>query len=127
MAPQPPSPAGTLGGMGGASLGARTNKSGLTFDHILGRLQSELMKSREVGAELSGLTNAMNDIQDTLGGSVVRSLPSQHQVFFADVSCQICFSTAGTTTTLPASAPSRPTRAPRRCCPSTSKQVPKPS
>jgi hypothetical protein len=74
MSQQPPSPAGTLGGMGGGSLGGRATKSGLTFDHILGRLQNELQKSREVGAELNGLTSAMNDIQDTLGGGVVSLL-----------------------------------------------------
>jgi hypothetical protein len=46
-------------------------KSGLTFDHILSRLQNELQKSRETGAELHGLTGAMSDIQDTLGGAMV--------------------------------------------------------
>ena len=46
-------------------------KSGLTFDHILSRLQGELQKSRETGAELHSLTGAMGDIQDTLSGSLV--------------------------------------------------------
>ena len=46
-------------------------KSGLIFDHILSRLQGELQKSRETGAELPNLTGAMNDIHDTLGGSLV--------------------------------------------------------
>jgi hypothetical protein len=46
----------------------------LTFDHILSRLQGELQKSRETGAELHNLTGAMTDIHDTLGGSLVSLL-----------------------------------------------------
>lgn len=45
-------------------------KSGLTFDHILSRLQSELSKSRETTQELHGLSGTMNEINDTLGGVV---------------------------------------------------------
>ncbi|KAG9005284.1 hypothetical protein FRB93_009838 [Tulasnella sp. JGI-2019a] len=56
-----------LGGMGAP----RAGKSGLTFDHILSRLQTELAKSRETGSELNQLTGTMVDIQDTLGGSLV--------------------------------------------------------
>jgi hypothetical protein len=37
-------------------------KSRLNFDHILSRLQGELWKIRETGAELHNLTSAMNDI-----------------------------------------------------------------
>ena len=62
-----------LGGMGG--MGSRSvrppGKSGLTFDHILSRLQGELQRSCEMGAELHNLTGAMNDIHDMLGGSLV--------------------------------------------------------
>ncbi|KAF9259932.1 hypothetical protein L218DRAFT_907825 [Marasmius fiardii PR-910] len=54
-----------MGGMGGSMR--PPGKSGLTFDHILTRLQGELQKSRETGAELHTLTSAMNDIHDTLG------------------------------------------------------------
>lgn len=62
-----------LVGMGGMGGGARPpGKGGLTFDHILSRLQGELQKSRETGAELHSLTNAMNDIHETLGGNIVR-------------------------------------------------------
>lgn len=62
-----------LVGMGGLGGGARQpGKSGLTFDHILSRLQGELQKSRETGAELHSLTGAMNDIHETLGGNLVR-------------------------------------------------------
>jgi hypothetical protein len=46
-------------------------KSGLTFDHILSRLQGELQKSRETGAELQGLNGAMGDISETLSGVLV--------------------------------------------------------
>ncbi|EED83830.1 predicted protein [Postia placenta Mad-698-R] len=45
-------------------------KSGLTFDHVLSRLQSELQKSRNTGAELHSLTSVMNEIHDTLGGNL---------------------------------------------------------
>ncbi|KAJ3785861.1 hypothetical protein GGU10DRAFT_312210 [Lentinula aff. detonsa] len=55
-----------MGGMGGSMR--PPGKSGLTFDHILNRLQGELQKSRETGAELHTLTGAMNEIHDTLGG-----------------------------------------------------------
>jgi hypothetical protein len=41
------------------------------LDHLLSRLQEELQKSRETGAELHNLMGAMNDIHDTLGGSLV--------------------------------------------------------
>ncbi|KAG9006813.1 hypothetical protein FRB94_000409 [Tulasnella sp. JGI-2019a] len=60
-----------LGGMGAP----RAGKSGLTFDHILSRLQTELAKSRETGSELNQLTGTMVDIQDTLGGSLPSNLP----------------------------------------------------
>jgi hypothetical protein len=64
-----------MGGMGAGSVRA-PGKSGLTFDHILSRLQGELQKSRETGAELHNLTGAMNDIHDTLGGSLVSPFKS---------------------------------------------------
>ncbi|KAG2355594.1 hypothetical protein BDR07DRAFT_1453736 [Suillus spraguei] len=58
-----------------AAVCGHQEKNGLTFDHILSRLQSELQKSRETGAELHSLSTAMNDIHDTLGGSVPQNLP----------------------------------------------------
>jgi hypothetical protein len=58
---------GGMGGMGGGSI-RPPGKSGLTFDHILGQLQG---KSWETGVEPHNLTGAMNDIHDTLGGSLV--------------------------------------------------------
>ena len=67
-----------LVGMGGMGGNARPpGKSGLTFDHILSRLQGELQKSRETGAELHGLQNAMSDIHETLGGNVVSCIPAE--------------------------------------------------
>ncbi|KAH0835052.1 hypothetical protein J3R83DRAFT_10790 [Lanmaoa asiatica] len=65
-----------LGGMGGMGGSMRPpGKSGLSFDHILSRLQGELQKSRETGAELHSLTTAMNDIHDTLGGTIPPNIP----------------------------------------------------
>ncbi|KAJ7625406.1 hypothetical protein B0H17DRAFT_907641, partial [Mycena rosella] len=62
-----------MGGMGGSMR--PPGKSGLTFDHILSRLQGELTKSRETGQDLQTLSGAMNEIQDTLGGSLPPALP----------------------------------------------------
>lgn len=64
---------GVMGGMGGSVR--PPGKSGLSFDHILSRLQGELLKSRETGAELHSITTTMNELQDTLGGSLPPSLP----------------------------------------------------
>ncbi len=57
-----------MGGMGGSMR--PPGKSGLTFEHILSRLQGELQKSRETGAELGALTGAMGEIGEVLGGRV---------------------------------------------------------
>ncbi|CAA7269362.1 unnamed protein product [Cyclocybe aegerita] len=62
-----------LGGMGGMRP---PGKTGLSFEVVLSRLQGELQKSRETGAELTSLTGAMGDICDTLGGNVPSALPS---------------------------------------------------
>ena len=59
-----------MGGIGGGSA-RPPGKNGLTFDHILSRLQGELQKSQEMGAELHNLTGAMTDIHGALGGSFV--------------------------------------------------------
>ncbi|KAI6132396.1 hypothetical protein EV401DRAFT_1917556 [Pisolithus croceorrhizus] len=64
---------GVMGGMGGSVR--PPGKSGLSFDHILSRLQGELLKSRETGAELHSITTTMNELQDTLGGALPPSLP----------------------------------------------------
>jgi hypothetical protein len=46
-------------------------KSGLSFDLIFSRLQGEVQKSKDIGAELQNLTTALDEIQDTLGGLLV--------------------------------------------------------
>ncbi|KAL0958532.1 hypothetical protein HGRIS_000673 [Hohenbuehelia grisea] len=74
---RPPIQQPGIAGMG--SLGGSMRppgKSGLTFDHILSRLQGELQKSRDTGAELHNLNSAMNEIHDTLGGSLPQNLPA---------------------------------------------------
>ncbi|KIM76538.1 hypothetical protein PILCRDRAFT_645865 [Piloderma croceum F 1598] len=50
-------------------------KSALIFDYILSRFQGELQKSRETGASLQNLTGPIDDIHDTLGGSLPSNLP----------------------------------------------------
>ncbi|KAJ7208063.1 hypothetical protein GGX14DRAFT_455387 [Mycena pura] len=71
--PQMPQGLNGMGGMGGSMR--PPGKSGLTFDHILSRLQGELNKSRETGQDLQTLSGAMNEIQDTIGGSLPPNLP----------------------------------------------------
>ena len=44
------------------------------FDHILSCLQAELQKGSETGAELHSLTGVMNDIHETFGGNLVRTI-----------------------------------------------------
>ena len=61
-----------MGDMGGSMR--PPGKSSLTFDHILSRLQGELGKSRETGAELHSFNSSMNKIHDTLGGTLVSYL-----------------------------------------------------
>jgi hypothetical protein len=89
-----------LGGMGGSMR--PPSKNGLTFEHILSRLQGELQKSRETGAELHSLSTAMNDIHDTLGGSVPQNLPHFPQ------SLPPVRSQQTSTTAAPVPAPSAP-------------------
>ncbi|KAJ7475237.1 hypothetical protein B0H11DRAFT_1728056 [Mycena galericulata] len=73
---RPQMPQQGLNGMGGMGGSMRPpGKSGLTFDHILSRLQGELTKSRETGQDLQTLSGAMNEIQDTLGGSLPANVP----------------------------------------------------
>jgi hypothetical protein len=86
--PQPPQQG--LAGMGGMGGSMRPpGKSGLSFDVILSRLQGELQKSRETGAELNTLTGAMNDIHETLGGGgpvcIGHIFPVDYRVHDADL------------------------------------------
>lgn len=68
-----------LGGMGGVRP---PGKTGLSFDVILSRLQGELQKSRETGAELNSLTGTMNEIHDTLGGNPVSLSSYVHRLSY---------------------------------------------
>lgn len=74
LVPGPTTPA-TVSSAGLGSMGAPAGrpKTGLTFEHILSRLQSGLIQSRETGQELGRLGEQMNDIGDTLSGNNVRS------------------------------------------------------
>jgi len=64
-------PAG-MGGLG--STGRQAPRTGgLSFDHILQRLQGELIKTRETGAELGAVANAIGEIGDVMAGGVCPS------------------------------------------------------
>ena len=66
----------------GAEGGLRRGKhpGGMSFDHILSKLQNELAKSRETNNELGGLATTFSDIHETLGGGLVS--PSYRRVAF---------------------------------------------
>ena len=65
-----------LTGMGGMGGNIRPpGKSGLSFELIFSRLQGELQKTKDTGAELQNLTSALGEIQDMLGGALVRFSP----------------------------------------------------
>ena len=49
----------------------RPNKTGLSFDVILNRLQSELNRSKETAGELHNLNSAITDIHESLNGVAV--------------------------------------------------------
>ncbi|KAG8814741.1 hypothetical protein FRC17_000992 [Serendipita sp. 399] len=59
-----------------APVGRVPNKSGLSFDLILSRLQNEVQRSRETSAELHSLTAAMSEIHDSLGGVSSQAIPA---------------------------------------------------
>ena len=48
-------------------------KGSLSFDYILTRLQDELQKSRETGADLNSLSGMVNKIHEALSGASVSS------------------------------------------------------
>ena len=64
-----------LSGIGGLGGGMRQpgKSSGLTFDHIVSRIQGELNKSRDVSAELNNVTSSINEIGEILSGVSVES------------------------------------------------------
>ena len=51
------------------------NSNGLSFEHVLSRLQGELQKSRDTSTNLGDLTSTLNEVQDTLGGGAPPPLP----------------------------------------------------
>ncbi|ORY52707.1 hypothetical protein BCR35DRAFT_18771 [Leucosporidium creatinivorum] len=53
---------------GARPLGGGQQQNGLSFEHVLNRLQGELQKSRDTGSNLGDLSSTLNDVQDTLGG-----------------------------------------------------------
>ncbi|KAF5338000.1 hypothetical protein D9611_014979 [Ephemerocybe angulata] len=71
---RPPMQQPNLGGLGGGMR--QPGKTGLSFDVILSRLQGELQKGRETGAELNTLTGAMSEIHETLAGGLVSGFAS---------------------------------------------------
>ncbi|WWD21686.1 hypothetical protein CI109_106172 [Kwoniella shandongensis] len=68
-------PNNQLAQMGPAVMSGGGKSSGLSFDHVLTKLQAELRASKETGAELQNLASTFTDIQDTLGGGLP---PSQN-------------------------------------------------
>jgi hypothetical protein len=59
--------------MGPSIMSAGGKANGLSFEHVLQKLQNELAKSKETGHELQTLAGSMTEVQDTLGGGLVRS------------------------------------------------------
>ncbi|BGP51625.1 hypothetical protein JCM10450v2_007575 [Rhodotorula kratochvilovae] len=53
-------------------------QSGLSFEHVLSRLQGELQKSRDTGVNLGDVNSTLNVVHDTLGGGAPPPLPPQH-------------------------------------------------
>ncbi|WRT64575.1 uncharacterized protein IL334_001507 [Kwoniella shivajii] len=63
-------PNNQLAQMGPSVMSSGGKSGGLSFDHVLTKLQNELRASKETGAELQNLATAFTDIQDTLGGGL---------------------------------------------------------
>ena len=73
-----------LSQMGPPVMSAGGKMNGLSFEHVLQKLQvslkpqfrtdspqDELNKSKETSQELHGLNKTMSDVQDTMGGGLV--------------------------------------------------------
>ncbi|GAA6024856.1 hypothetical protein JCM11491_005676 [Sporobolomyces phaffii] len=69
---------GMMTGQGGVGVARRPARApinaqnGLSFEHVLSRLQGELQKSRDTGSNLNDVNSTLCDVHDTLGGSVPR-------------------------------------------------------
>ncbi|CEH13786.1 FOG: FHA domain [Ceraceosorus bombacis] len=76
---------GVMGGSGmgpGAEGGLRRGKSGMSFEHIFSKLQSELQRSRDHSSELGGLAHAITEVGETMQGGMppMQNPPYQHMV-----------------------------------------------
>ncbi|BGP20026.1 hypothetical protein JCM10213_000592 [Rhodosporidiobolus nylandii] len=63
------------GGGRGQRPGGVTGQNGLSFEHVLSRLQGELQKSRDTNVNLSDINSTLGQVHDTLGGGAPPSLP----------------------------------------------------
>ena len=52
------------------------SNSGLSFEHVLSRLQGELQKSRDTSTNLGDLTSTLGEVHDTLGGGAPPPMPA---------------------------------------------------
>ncbi|BGO95423.1 hypothetical protein NBRC10512_001391 [Rhodotorula toruloides] len=50
-------------------------QNGLSFEHVLSRLQGELQKSRDTGANLTDVKSTLGQVHDTLGGGPPPPIP----------------------------------------------------
>ncbi|GAA5887631.1 hypothetical protein JCM16303_001454 [Sporobolomyces ruberrimus] len=67
------------GGVGVARRPARAPinaQNGLSFEHVLSRLQGELQKSRDTGSNLNDVNSTLCDVHDTLGGGAPPRAPA---------------------------------------------------
>ncbi|TKA51778.1 hypothetical protein B0A53_05464 [Rhodotorula sp. CCFEE 5036] len=60
---------------GGGGGGLPSSQSGLSFEHVLSRLQGELQKSRDTGVNLTDVNSTLTVVQDTFSGGPAPSLP----------------------------------------------------
>ncbi|KWU44368.1 hypothetical protein RHOSPDRAFT_3221, partial [Rhodotorula sp. JG-1b] len=60
---------------GGGGGGLPSSQSGLSFEHVLSRLQGELQKSRDTGVNLTDVNSTLTIVHDTFSGGPAPSLP----------------------------------------------------
>ncbi|GAA5877832.1 hypothetical protein JCM3774_000190 [Rhodotorula dairenensis] len=58
-----------------ASGGLPSSQSGLSFEHVLSRLQGELQKSRDTGVNLTDVNSTLTVVHETFSGGPAPSLP----------------------------------------------------
>lgn len=59
----------------GGGGGLPSSQSGLSFEHVLSRLQGELQKSRDTGVNLTDVNSTLTIVHDTFSGGPAPSLP----------------------------------------------------